>query len=117
MSDFTDLIDWYRPVGGIRYRTIKPVPWEIAAKGSGLRIVVPVDYEFDVSIPWFLRWLFDPHDARYLKAGALHDYALHVLSWSRVAAAASFSEALSADDVKLWRRLPMVLSVIVYKFD
>ena len=48
MSDFTDLIDWYRPVGGIRYRTIKPVPWEIGTKGSGLRIVVPVDYEFDV---------------------------------------------------------------------
>lgn len=116
MSKFTELTDWYEPIGGIRYRTTREVPWEIGTPGSELWITVPVGYDFDVSIPRLLRWIFDPHDARYLKAGALHDYALHELYWSRVAAAAAFSEALRADQVSLWRRLPMVLSVIVHKF-
>jgi hypothetical protein len=116
MSRFTSLNNWYAPTKGIRFRTTQEVPWEIGNEGSGLWITVPVDYEFDVSIPWTLRWLFDPKNPRYLKAGALHDYALHELNWTRVAAAAAFSEALRAEKVSLWRRLPMVLGVIVHKF-
>jgi hypothetical protein len=98
MSSYTDLADWYEPAGGILFRVVRPVEWEIGRKGSGLWVIVPLNYVFDVSIPALLRWAFDPRDPRYLKAAAL------------------FSDALKADGVGFFRRLAMVLAVVVYKF-
>ncbi|MCJ8335050.1 MAG: DUF1353 domain-containing protein [Epibacterium sp.] len=77
---------------------------------------MPPGFAFDVSIPWWAGWVFDRHDPRYLKAAALHDYALHSLGWGRVGAAAPFSEALRAAGVGRWRRLAMVLAVTIYKW-
>lgn len=115
MSRYTTLTDWYVPTTGIKFRTTKEVCWEIGKIDSGLWLVAPAGYEFDVSIPRALRWIFDPKDPRYLKAAALHDWALD-LGWDRVSAAAAFSEAMRAQGVSRARRLSMVLSVITYKF-
>jgi len=115
MSAFTAAHAWCTR-DGPRYRATRPLRWEIGAKGSGLWITVPPGFAFDVSIPRGLRWAFDPHDARYLKAAALHDYAIHELGWPRVAAAALFSEALRAQALGRLHRLAMVLGVIVWKF-
>jgi hypothetical protein len=117
MSQFTELTNWYAPTTGIKFRTTKEVPWEIGVEGSGLWLRVPVDYEFDVSIPRFLWWLIDPRDPRLLKSGALHDYALLELGWPRVAAAAAFSESMRAEGVGRIKRLFMVLAVIIWKFN
>jgi hypothetical protein len=115
MSAYTELESWYVPVGGIRYRVVRPVEWEVGRRGSGLWVVVPVGYVFDVSIPLPLRWAFDPRDARYFKAAALHDWALEQ-GWGGVSAAALFSDALKADGVGFLRRLAMVLAVVTYQF-
>jgi hypothetical protein len=115
MSSYTDLADWYEPAGGILFRVVRPVEWEIGRKGSGLWVIVPLNYVFDVSIPALLRWAFDPRDPRYLKAAALHDWALEQ-GWDGVSSAALFSDALKADGVGFFRRLAMVLAVVVYKF-
>lgn len=116
MSAFTDLNDWYEPIGGIRYRTTKELCWEVGRKGSLLWMKVPPGFEFDVSIPKLMRWMLDPHNPKYLKAGALHDYLLHVQLWERVASAAAFSDALKAEGVRRMKRLAMVLAVISWKW-
>lgn len=115
MSHFTERTGWCVRLSGVRYRVKRPLSWEIGAKGSGLWLTVPEGFVFDVSIPRLLWWAFDPNDARYRKAGALHDYALS-LGWNRVPAAAAFSESLRAHGLGRLHRLAMVLAVIVWKW-
>lgn len=115
MSAFTQAQEWAERRGEI-YITTKPLAWEIGRKGSALWLRVPVGFAFDVSIPRCLRWIWSPHNPQYLKAAALHDYAL-IDGWDRVSAAAAFSEALMASGVGRFTRLAMVLGVIVRKFE
>lgn len=112
MSAFTDQANWAKPEGA-GYITTAPLSWEVGRIGSGLWVRVPVGFAFDVSVPWLLRWIFDPHDPRYRKAAALHDYTLS-LHWDRVSAAAAFADALAACGVGRIERLAMVLAVIVW---
>ena len=116
MSAYTEAADWCAPLDGRKYITIKPLSWEVGRKGSGYIITVPVEFIFDVSIPWFATWLFDPHDPHYLKAAALHDQLLHVRQWERVSAGSVFHNALRADGVPLWRRLIMWLAVSLFRY-
>jgi len=81
-----------------------------------MQLSVPVGFEFDVSVPWYLRWLIDPHDDRFLEAASLHDFALHELKWSREVAAAPFGHSLRQNGVSRIKRLAMVLAVIVWKW-
>ena len=116
MSRYTALHDWATPLPGSRWRVARPVRWEIGREGSGLWLVVPVGYVFDVSVPWWLGWAVDPRDARYLKAAALHDWALDD-GWDRVSAAAVFADALKADGVGRTLRLAMTIAVIAWNFE
>lgn len=104
------------PLEGIRYRTIKPVQWEIGRKGSGYWLRVPPGFVFDVSVPLWLRWAFNPRCERFLKAACLHDYALDVLYWDRTTAAAAFNSGLTASGVGRIQRLIMTLAVIVWRW-
>ena len=115
MSAYTSTRPWYRRVGE-DYIPDVGVDWEIGIKGSGLWFSAPAGFAFDVSIPWYLRWLFNRHDPRFLKAAFLHDYALH-LGWDRVSAAALFAAALKADGVSRRTRLAMTIGVIAKNFD
>jgi hypothetical protein len=115
MSAYTSPGLWCRPIGGIRYVSVRPLSWEVGTKNSGLIVTVPTGTEFDVSIPRGLRWLFDPHDPHYLKAAALHDELL-CREWARTTSGAEFHEALRADGVARWRRLAMWLAVSLFKF-
>lgn len=117
MSAYTCLArDWYVPLPGPRFEVRHPVIWEIGRKGSGLWVTVPPGYVFDVSVPPPLRWLFDPADPRYLKAACLHDWLLDD-GWYRVTAAGVFGAALRADGVGFWRRVAMVVAVVLWRFD
>lgn len=102
---------------GRGYITTDQIAWQIGAPKSGLWLVVPQGFRFDVSIPRWLHWILSPHDPRYLIAAALHDYAIHELGWGRVTAAAPFSEALKAENLGRLHRLAMVLAVIVHRWD
>ena len=121
MSAYTKPGAWAVPVGGILYRVENPLSWEIGTlttkdkPGSGMIVTIPKGTTFDVSIPVFLRWLFDPHNPAYLKAAALHDELLR-RGWARTTAGAEFHEALRADGVARWRRLTMWLAVSLFKF-
>ncbi len=117
MSTYTESETWVRPKGLAqgRYETDGFLEWELGRKGSDLWVIVPKGFVFDVSIPCGLRWLFDPHDHRFLKAAAIHDWLLR-LGWDRTTAAAVFHEALKADGVSKRTRLVMFLAVFLWKF-
>jgi hypothetical protein len=117
MSAFTELKKWSERIDGIDYVTTKEIVWEVGALGSGHFIRVPVGFRFQASIPWIVRLWISPHDDRIKKVSALHDYALHVLGWSRTAAAAPFSEGLRALGVSRLKRKAMVLAVIFWRFE
>lgn len=117
MSSYTELTNWRIDLGHDNlFVTTEEVKWELGAKGSGLWLIAPKGYKFDVSIPRYLWWLLNPKDERFLKAACLHDYALDKLKWDRVTSAAAFSEALRATGVSRTTRLAMVLAVITWKW-
>lgn len=109
--------DWCRPAGGIDFVTTAPLRWEIGKQGSGVWMPeVPVGFVFQASIPRPLRWLWSPLDRRYLRAACLHDYALHVLGWDRVSAAAPFAASLRTHGVDKWQALAFTMAVIAWKW-
>jgi hypothetical protein len=104
--------DWCQPRGDGFWGVTLPLSWDIGKSGSGLTLTVPAGFAFDVSVPWWARWILPPRDQRFLKAACLHDYTL-LDGWDRVSAAAVFSTALKADGVGRGKRLVMTLAVIV----
>ena len=115
MSAYTDNAAPFERLDGIRYRVLAPITWEMGKKGSGWFFTVPAGTMFDVSIPALLRWVFSPHDPRFLKAAALHDELL-IAGIDRVTAAGAFNEALKADGVSAARRLTMTAAVAFYRW-
>jgi len=105
-------IEW---VTGIKYRIIEPLVWHIGHE-DGPPYVVPSGFIFDVTIPWGLRWLFQPTYKKYLKAACLHDHML-VSGWDRMTAGSQFHQALKADNVTAWRRIIMWLAVSLWKYE
>lgn len=112
MGAFTDFhrISEAWPSG---YRMRDDMAFEIGRLGSGMVYVVPNGFRFDVSIPRAARWLFNPHDYRYLKAAALHDHML-AEEWDAQTAAATFYRALRASRVPAWRAVVMYLAVAAW---
>lgn len=114
MSRYTEEMQRFvRQVDG-RYRLVAALPWHIGHVGGPV-ITVPVGFVFDVSIPWFARWVFNPNARQYFKAAALHDFLL-IEGFDRLTAGACFHEALRADGVPTWRRLVMWLAVSLWKY-
>lgn len=110
-----DPADWCEPVGGIKYRTKRPILWEIGRAGSGLVYAVPAGSVFDVSIPRALRWLLDPHDARFLMAACFHDMMLRE-GWPRTTSGAVFHEVLRTKNVGRVQRLAMFVAVSLWRW-
>jgi hypothetical protein len=98
-----------------KYRLLKPLVWDIGFKGNPNKETVPTGYEFDVSIPWILSWLFNRHNPRYFKAAALHDYMLDI-GYDKVSAAGAFNHGLKSTQVPYITRFIMTLAVAVYRF-
>lgn len=119
MSSYTRFdhrnMEKYDHVDGIKYRLAYDLNWKIGHV-TGPVYIVPKGFIFDVTVPIFLRWLFNPHDVKFLKAAALHDHMIHESEWSRITAAAEFHNALKASKVGRWKRLVMFLAVVLWKY-
>lgn len=111
-----EAVDRFERLSGTRYITLEPVRLRIESGSALFKMDVPEGFVFDVSVPRPLRWIFDPHDKRFLPASALHDYALHELKWPRALSAAPFSYSLRQQGVSRIKRLAMVLAVIVWRW-
>jgi len=109
MSVYTDALPVVY-IGNSYYVTDAALRWDIGRLGSGMTYIVQAGFRFDVSIPWYAQWAFDPNDKRFLKASAIHDHML-LNNWSRVESAAVFHEALKADKVSRFERIAMFLAV------
>lgn len=109
------MTSWWTTHSDGRLVTLSPVEWWVGRDDSGTLITVPAGFVFDVSIPLGLTWLFDPFDRRYFRASCLHDWLL-IDGWNRITAGAVFHEALTAEDISLFRRLCMWLAVSLFKY-
>lgn len=114
MSIYTDHSPRVALVGGIKYRLIDAVSWHVGMIGGPV-VIVPPGFEFDVSVPPWLQWLYSPHERKFFKAAALHDYLL-AKGWDRMTSGAIFHDALRADGVPVWRALSMWLAVSLWRY-
>ena len=83
-----------------RYGSLTGYYWDVGKKGSQLRIYVdPVHlYDFDVSVPRGVEWLFDPHNIDHLVAAGIHDKLLEE-GYDPAFASAEFRRVLRARGV------------------
>lgn len=102
---------------GLLSKTDKEIIKTYGGGPNSISLVVPKDFPYDVSIPWWAKAFFKRDDPRYQEAAACHDYALHQLKWSRVPAAVFFALSLQENGVNKWRRLVMTLAVIIHKWE
>lgn len=102
-------------ISKIDYITLEEICWDVGFKGNKNKEIVPIDFPFNVSIPWYLLWLFSRHNPRYFRAAAVHDYLLKI-GYDRVSAAGAFNHGLKAEDVPYITRFVMTLGVAVFKF-
>lgn len=84
--------------GSLRYDLGSPTQWEIGRKGSGYYVALEPGRSFDISVPWFLRWLLSPHDRVVLLAAKLHDQLLED-GFDQAFASSEFRRALRARGV------------------
>lgn len=132
MSAFTKFASW-RHFGDTDYRLTADLKWYVGKANSGLNIIVPAGFPFNVSIPLLIAAtfnfaairfvcillfghpLFDPNDRRYLPAAALHDWWL-AKGWDRVEGGAVFRTALLACGVGRVETFLMWMAVSLYKY-
>lgn len=105
----------FRKLPDNRYETMERLSLVLDEKNTRLFFAVPKGFEFDVSVPRLLRWIFDPDDPRFLRAAAFHDYAL-MQGLPRDIAAIPFSHELRAAGVGRLKRLAMVIAVITWRW-
>ena len=116
MIDFQAPETWFAPVGGICYHTTQEIDWGIGNAASRIRLKIRAGRRFDVSVPRYFHWLFDPHDPRFRLAGLVHDELLHVENWTRMRAGGEFHDALRAGGTPAFKAIVMWLAVSVFKY-
>jgi len=79
-----------------RWRTTRPIEWDVGRKASGHRVTIPAGTEFESSVPRLLRWWMRPDDPRYLLAALVHDYLLEAGIYGRLQAGADWDDAARA---------------------
>ena len=94
------------------YVTTAEAAWTVAAPhGVPWVITVPAGFVFQISVPRWLEWAFDPHDPRFLAAAAYHDWSLH-LDTSRGLSALIFYQVLVSQGVGRWKAGAMAAATI-----
>lgn len=112
MSKYTNTKLQKEFVSGIRYKVTSPLSWELLYGLPDTNFTVEEGFIFEVSIPWWARGAFNPHNDKYLKAACLHDWLLKH-KYSRALAASVFYDALKADKVNRLQRWIMFQAVLI----
>jgi hypothetical protein len=112
MSKYTNSDFNVEFVSGIKYKSTSPLSWELLYGVPETSFTIKEGFIFDVSIPWWARGLFNPHNKKYLKAAYLHDWLLSK-GYSKALAASVFYDALKSDKVKRLERWTMFLAVLI----
>ena len=97
-----------------RWRTARPIEWQIGRKGSGRWITIPAGREFESSVPRWARWFLDPDDPRFLLAAAVHDYMLEVGIYGPAQAAAEWYDAALAGLAPGWKARLSFLAIAAW---
>lgn len=115
VSNFTEPLI-LSPLANGNWRTEKELCYEIGYRDSNLKILVPVGFETDLgSVPGIFRWLISPGDGSCAAAFVLHDYLCVITNFSRVVTDAVLFEALTALNVKPWKKNLIFYGVSLYR--
>lgn len=86
-----------------RYRSTRPIEWEIGRQGSDWWVTIPAGTEFESSVPWWARWFISRDDPRFLLAALVHDYLLEEGTYGRPQAAAEWYDGALAGGAPKWK--------------
>lgn len=76
-------LSWCKKGGSRGYVTVEVRRWESGWKGSGHWIEIPIGFEFESSVPWFMRWYLSSDDPFFIWAACLHDFLIEVVKARR----------------------------------
>lgn len=114
MSDFSAFMA-IEPMRDGFWRLSADMPFDITYRDQRSRIIIPSGFDSDgPTIPALARVLFNPADARYMKAAILHDFMLQSRAFTPRQSAAAFRDALKAADVPAWRVKVMWIAVLIW---
>lgn len=86
-----------------RWRSTRPLEWEIGRQGSGRWVTIPAKTEFESSVPWWARWFISRDDPRFLLAALVHDHLLEAGAYARPQAAAEWYDGALAGGAPGWK--------------
>ncbi len=120
MSDFSEFFA-VEPAQYGKWRLTADMPFELIYGAPITRIIVPRGFQSDgPTIPALARVLFNPADARYMKAAIIHDWMLEQRDglgfrlYSPRQCADAFRDALRAADVAAWQIYVMWIAVLIW---
>lgn len=114
MSDYSEFFA-IEPVNNGHWRLTRDMPFDLTYGDKRTRIVIPCGFETDgPTIPALARVIFNPADARYMKAAVVHDWMLSQKEYAPSQSAAAFRDALKAAAVPVWHVKIMWIAVLVW---
>jgi hypothetical protein len=97
-----------------RWRTYGPVTWMVGSKTSGILVTIPAGTEFEISVPWCLRWIIGQDDPCFLLAALVHDWLLESGTYGPAQAAAEWYDGARAAGAPVWKAKASFLAVSVW---
>ena len=114
MSDFSAFLSIAPAQRGMWVLTAD-MPFDLTHGDQRTRIIIPCGFETDgPTIPSLARVIFNPADARYMKAAVVHDWMLSQRTYAPSQSAAAFRDALKAAAVPVWHVKIMWIAVLVW---
>jgi hypothetical protein len=114
MSDFSGFVAICPTLKGTWMLTAD-MPFDLTYGDTSTRIIIPRWFESDgPTIPALARPIFNPADARYMKAAIIHDWMLQQGCYLPRQSAAAFRDALTAAKVKAWQVRVMWIAVLIW---
>ena len=110
-----DTFGMFKQGGSRGWITTRSIGWHLLGKRSGILYIVPEGFEFESSVPWFMRWLIDPNRGDLLLAACIHDHMLERSDFhiERDAADTNWSHAAKAGGAPRWLRITVRLLMLV----
>lgn len=90
---------------GKKYEVTQDFVWFVGIDELNFAVPIYVGYQFESSVPWFLRWILSPDHPKFLTAACVHDIMLEA-GFSRPLSDSQWLEvARSKDAPRLKREL------------
>lgn len=105
---------WFEPGKTRDYVTLKDIDWTVGGKHSDHIVTIPHGFQFESSVPWFLRWIVSPYNEKFLLSACIHDYLLEEKKYESLAAAAEWHSAAKKSGAGFFSRVSMFIFIALF---